>query len=215
MYKGVWAGDNIFPENNILVLGESHYEEEKDKGFESSILTKDVVNNFLEYRNGNRKFAHWMNFFTKVAHCVDDSYNNAQIIGFYEKIYFGNYIDVLCGLKDGFAVDYLFNQANVEKLNDDLFNYVNKNSISDIICVSKLVFCKLPKFRSYENEFLDEENKIVFIKYKANTEYEGCSILLNGDLNLYCIPHPSGFGFVPKYYNPVFMGLSERLGLDK
>ena len=51
------------------------------------------------------------------------------------------------------------------------------------------------------------------IEYKANTVYEGCGICLNKDLNLYCIPHPSGFGFEPKNYNEAFNRLRKRLGI--
>lgn len=77
MYKGVWVGDEVFRDNNILILGESHYDEEKkDKGFETKLQTRDVLINYLDYRKGNLKFSHWMNFFTKIAHCISDSYNN-------------------------------------------------------------------------------------------------------------------------------------------
>ena len=76
MYKGVWVGDEVFRDNNILILGESHYDEEKDKGFETKLQTRDVLINYLDYRKGHLKFSHWMNFFTKIAHCISDSYNN-------------------------------------------------------------------------------------------------------------------------------------------
>lgn len=53
MYKGVWVGDEVFRDNNILILGESHYDEEKkDKGFETKLQTRDVLINYLDYRKG-------------------------------------------------------------------------------------------------------------------------------------------------------------------
>lgn len=213
MYKGVWVGDEVFRDNNILILGESHYDEEKDKGFETKLQTRDVLINYLDYRKGDKKFSHWMNFFTKIAHCISDSYNNKQIIDFWNKVYFGNYINVLCGLKDGYAKEYLRNKANINMLNDELFQYVNQNNITDVICVSKLVFGVLPKYEDDVIECQNGKSKISMIEYKANTVYEGCGICLNKDLNLYCIPHPSGFGFEPKNYNEVFNRLRKRLGI--
>jgi len=92
---------NIYEEQNfkILLLGESHHFGKDDMNdFQKEPLkykdvTKNVLGNFFDYKNGNSKFYHWMNTFTKFTNI----FNNRPVLReqneeFWNKLLFYNYV---------------------------------------------------------------------------------------------------------------------------
>lgn len=200
MHDGVYIGKK-FPEQKtkILILGESHHGSEEVKGKPAPYTTEDIINEYLSAKKHEIKMSRSLFFFTKIAHSFDSSLNQNQTIEFWESVAFGNYIDVSCGIKDGFAQQYL-DDDNRNRLNRDLFKFVNEYGIDVVICFSKLAFVSLP------NTSMTEDNyEIRILKYPANGDNA-----LDKELRIYGIPHPSGYGFKPKSYNIALKGIYEK-----
>lgn len=188
MYKGVWEGNNLPEKNKVLILGESHYVDEKSSIEETS----GVVNHFI---NNSQVF------FDRIAMSFD--YVTSEKNEFYQKVFFGNYIEKLCGKQDGKAKQILSNKDNRIKYNDNLFKFVNDNKIKTIVCFSKLVFNKLPSM-NYEKGEEWEKDKIITIGkkksiishciYKKNNIHNYCNVKLNNDLLVISLSHPSAPG---------------------
>ena len=58
-------------------------------------------------------------------------------------VYFGNYIDVSCGIGDGLARAAV--EDNRAKCNDDLIAFIVQDEIDYVFCFSRLVYNNLPK----------------------------------------------------------------------
>ena len=203
MHKGEYIG-KCFEEQKtkILILGESHHGDENEIGKpRENRLTVDVVNDYLNAKKGDMDRA-WY-FFTKIAHAFYESFDRSQTIKFWEKVAFGNYVDVCCGVKDKTAKKFIHEMKDI--YNHELFQFVNKNSIDVVLCFSKLVFGSLPE-TSIPIEEMDPRIKI---RYYAANEYS-----LNKELRIYGIPHPSGYGFKPKEYNNALRDLLRDLFPD-
>lgn len=185
MYNGVWVGEKIPDKNRVLILGESHYVDEKSSIEETS----GVVNRFI---NNSQVF------FDRIA--MSFNYDTSEKNEFYQKVFFGNYIGKLCGKQDGKAKQILSNNDNRIEYNDELFKYVNNNKISTIVCFSKLVFNKLPSMNYKNGEEWIEDKTITIGKkksifshciYKKNNAHNYCNIKLDNDLLVISLSHPS------------------------
>ena len=95
-YEGTtYQGENF----KIFVLGESHYFSEKDlnsfnnKEKHIENVTKNVVEMYLQYKQGTIKSATWMTTFTKFSNITSNAkLSNAETIQFWDKTIFYNFV---------------------------------------------------------------------------------------------------------------------------
>ncbi|MDD7521161.1 MAG: hypothetical protein SOW12_08265 [Lachnospiraceae bacterium] len=192
MFKGVWQGNDIPANNRILILGESHY---GDVIIDKDMLTKDVVNRYLnDIQYGTRK--KWAQFFDKIAFSF--GYEKEQVEDFYSKVFFGNYIEAFCGIKDGRAKDILAKKENRGQYNDSLFEFVNEHHISTIICFSILAYNHLPGASADEKEektvvgpIGSKKDMVRVFTYQPSIEHPHCNIILENELQVIGVRHPS------------------------
>ena len=196
MHEGVWCpkDENITPK--ILILGESHYGDAGTQGQKSTGLTKEVIGYFLA---GNIKDG-WKEFFYKIAMSFGYKRDIDDVAKFYNRVYFGNYVDVLCDIgEENNAKKYI--KENRIKYNNELFDFCNSKEIDIIICFSKLVYNNTPTIElSGEKDYdfvlgtvgnkRNIAHKTIF-KKGPRVESE---VGLNKDLILYGIRHPSSKG---------------------
>ena len=97
MHKGVFKGEKAKDQPvKILILGESHHintdskvTTDKIAGVPASYTTASVIHEHLEKRKIH-------GFFTKIAKTFGIPETEEE--NFWQGVYFGNYIDVLCGI---------------------------------------------------------------------------------------------------------------------
>ncbi len=197
MYKGVWEPKNNM-RNKILILGESHYDKDVKQGDESDFYTKDVVDDFLNRSTKER----WHEFFYKIAKSFGYSRDNENDIKvFYNSVYFGNYVDVICGIGNSNKAKNLI-QLNRNSYNESLFDFCNQHKIDLIICFSKAVYNAMPNVE-FKGEFDKDVIEIGKIGNRRNLagktlfkqgKRKDCKTSLKKDLLVYGIRHPSGGG---------------------
>lgn len=212
MFKGVWRGTNIPKDNRILILGESHY---GDEIIDKNLLTEHVVNTYLnDIKCGSRK--RWAQFFDKIA--LSFGYEKVNVRDFYSKVFFGNYIETFCGIKDNKAKDILALNGNRKQFNNSLFEFVNKERITTIICFSILTYNNLPGMALEETEkkytvgkIGNKDDVVRECTYSSLNAHAHCDIILEKELQVFGIRHPSSAGG----YSPdnVFRFFSEVEGI--
>ena len=193
MNQKPWIGNNLNKKLQVLILGESHYDEENSFGAEVTFATSGVVEYYFKKRE------RWAQFFDKMAASFGYSVTNARV--FYDQVYFGNYVDVVCGVGNNNCAKHFIN-LNRKKYNTDLFKYVNDKGIHVIICFSKQVYHSLPKLGS-KDEFCSSEsigkiggkNNILGVTfYLPDVEHGFCDVKLQKGLKVYGVRHPSAKG---------------------
>lgn len=192
MNSDPWRGSNIPTYPRVLILGESHYDD--NKGEKVSYPTSGVVRTYFESRH------RWSQFFDKIA--ASFGYDRDKARQFYEKVYFGNYIDVVCSVGDDSASHYA--DLNRDTYNAEWFDFINRNEIDVVVCFSKMVFSHFPSLnemgknensgREYVGDIGGRSNYVEYRMYAPYTEHEHCSIELTKPLKVYGIRHPSGQG---------------------
>lgn len=199
MNKGVWKGNNIV-ENRILILGESHHEVGTDDiGKPVPYETSGVVQLYIsDAKEKGGSLPKWHEFFKRIAESFGYNHDSSDL--FYEKVWFGNYCDIICGVAENNSAK-VFIKEHSEKYNDELFSFVNENRIGTIICFSKLVYKYLPKLLSFENRNsiavgrIGKRRNIVDIcEYKDHVQHSGCNVMLEHPITVYAIRHPLGKG---------------------
>lgn len=193
MNKEPWIGCNLNKSIKVLILGESHYDEENGKGTNVTFPTSGVVEYYFKKREK------WAQFFDKMAASFGYSIDNAKL--FYEQICFGNYVDVVCGVGDNNCADYYIN-LNRKKYNSDLFKFVNEHGIDVIVCFSKRVYSNLPKLGSKDEHWAREKigtigkrnNNLDICFYLQDVEHDFCDVKLQNSLKVYGVRHPSARG---------------------
>lgn len=202
MYPGEWKGNNVPETNRILILGESHYDENNDGdvGKVSSYTTAEVVESYLSHRELSGGFENWHRFFDRIAESF--GYTHEKSKEFYGKVFFGNYVPVLCGKGDTNKSGYFMN-LNRTEYNNELFSFVNQNRISVIVCFTKATFWNLPAASNKDQDTYDEiklpsiggrMNKINVYEYASGVKHGSCDIALEVPLKVYGIRHPSAKG---------------------
>ena len=201
MHHGVFEGQKAKDQKvGVLILGESHYWDEDKK--EEDRLTSKVVNTYLKKYN------------SRIRSEKDRSYrffdNIVQAFGidpekrtdFWNQVYFGNYIDEPCGIRDARATKLLKKAGKREELNTQLFKFIEQNEIRIVFCSSRKVYDKLP---SLDEKLGDQEvkgdendshrlNKCVYCAGAAQRKY--VSISLSKPVTVYGLKHPSqGFSY--------------------
>lgn len=77
----------------VLVLGESHYLAEADKNNKN--VTKEVLQRYLAYKNGQQAEESWMNTFTKFSNVfANKKLSNQETLSLWETLAFYNYVQV-------------------------------------------------------------------------------------------------------------------------
>ena len=155
MHPGVFEGQKVKDQPvRILILGESHYWSENKK--EEDKLTSKVVENYLKQYNSS---ARWerdraYRFFDYIVRTfgVDPELNRED---FWNKVYFGNYIDEPCGIRDSTATNLLKKTGKCEELNRQLFKFIVENEMDIVFCFSRRVYSALP-----QQEKQDSENEV-------------------------------------------------------
>lgn len=191
MYKGEYCGKNA---QNILILGESHH-----GGEEGSYTTTDVIKAYLE---NPAKIQY--RFFDRIVETFGFSPDTDRK-NFWNNVYFGNYIDELCGVGDDAAKKVVSKKGNREKLNRDLFDFIISKGIDTIYCFSILSYNHLPSIT--KNEGREEKipigkngSKNVLLRqciYKKGVTFPHTNKILKNDLIVYGIWHPSKKGGYP------------------
>lgn len=208
MHYGVFEGKNAKDQSaRILILGESHHistktdvTENKTEGIPASYTTASVVQEHLESLK-NEKQAIMHPFFTKIAQTLSAADEDA----FWQSVYFGNYIDVLCGIGNSVArkqIDKMdAGKRNREKYNDQLFQFVNEHKIEKIFCFSILAYKSLPLTGDGEKSIWEtigmRGNRRVFLRqcrFQAGIPHKGTGVILQKDLHVYGISHPQAKG---------------------
>ena len=201
---GVWQGKDICETNRVLILGESHYGDENNTDEKIGQIcpydTKDVVKEYIRHKTPGNEKAHWDRFFDRVARCF--GYPSGKEGLFFEKVWFGNYVPVLCSIAGDNPAEYFMNNNRTE-YNNDLFNFVNDNQIDTIVCFSKTVYYNLPQ----KNDIVEEEcrsielpklggrrNPLEVYQYFAEVTHGYCDVTLNKPLMIYGVRHPSAQG---------------------
>lgn len=137
---------------------------------------------------------------------------------FWDNVFFGNYISVLCGVGDSKAKNTIKAENHREEYNDQLFSFVNDNQIDAIFCFSRLVYNNLPKLAKEDGDKQDSQNcepigrkkdYINICKYVPGAARPGTSIPLIKELTVYGMRHPSAKGgFKAENYKTI---LGEKL----
>lgn len=198
MHKGEFVGINAHKkQNRTLILGESHHVStdpsvatDKTAGVPASYTTASVIQEHLDKSKTH-------DFLTKIAKTFGSRDENA----FWQSVYFGNYIDVLCGIGNSVAKNQIKEKDNRLKYNDQLFQFVNKHKIEKIFCFSILAYKSLPGLSDNEKSTWEtvgmRGNRRVFLRqcqYKAGVQHEGTSVILQQNLRVYGISHPQAKG---------------------
>ncbi len=239
MHQGEYKGKNADSKaKRILILGESHHwsaedwellpneteeqAKERRRKKAKNYTTEKIVENYLENYKTHDNRASAYRFFDKIvlSFGIDPEQQRDE---FWSNVYFGNYVEVLCGIKDGVAKETLKKESggrtHREIYNDNLFNFINKNKIDVVVCFGRMVFDNLP---SLSKEHLYEESpkkngeivKNGKIKegikigksndyigkciYLPNIDHKNTKVILEKRLEAYSLRHPSAAGG----YNP-------------
>lgn len=205
MHKGEFVGINAHKkQNRTLILGESHHVStdssvttDKIAGVPASYTTASVIQEHLDKSKTH-------DFLTKIAKTFGSEEENV----FWQSVFFGNYIDVLCGIGNSVAKNQIKDKDNRIKYNDQLFQFVNQHKIEKIFCFSILAYKSLPSLSDDEESTREtigmRGNRRVFLRhcqYKAGLQHEGTSVILHQPLHVYGISHPqSKGGYSPEIY---------------
>lgn len=206
-----WKGNNVPTYPRVLILGESHYDDD-NFGEKVSFPTSGVVKSYFESRHK------WSRFFDKMAASFGYDRDNAR--QFYEKVFFGNYVDVVCGIKDCNAKYYA--KLNRDTYNSEWFEFINQNQIDVVVCFSKLVYNHFPGLNNssqYEDigretvgDIGGKANNVEFCTYAPGIEHRHCEVKLIKPLKLYGIRHPSASGGYDTEQIYRFVSKQEDLG---
>lgn len=216
MFSGLYQGTKVNDlKEKVLILGESHHDKNEDTNF----TTCSVMCNFYK-----TPIEHKYEFFHKIAksfgvekESIDDEFKK-----FWDYVYFGNYVEKLCGITDQRA-KILISEYR-EQYNDNLFKFINDNEIKKVFVFSRLVYNNMPSLnkkegengkREYTDKIHDKRDWIESCNYKRNCEHKHTKTQLKNDLEVYNMRHPScRCGFEAGHYKSkleaIFKGLIKK-----
>lgn len=203
MYNGVYEGNKVKLLNKkILILGESHYITNGNK----ISATKGVIKDGYRKAPNNQSYL----FFHKIAQSFNVNTNNIdkEFSKFWDYVYFGNYVPEPCGIGDSKAKNYIAKYRT--EYNNQLFKFIYKNNIDIVFVFSRLTYNNLPGFSKKHKKDENLENAdngnltvgkskecrdlISHCKYLANIEHPNVDVILNKDIEVYGMRHPSARG---------------------
>lgn len=207
MYKGVFAGKLASEQKKrVLILGESHHGNPTVWKQENK-TTKDVVLSYLKKYHGGQSDPNYA-FFEKIVNSFgfDPKKYREE---FWSKVYFGNYVDVLCGSRDSKAKREIKKQKEKDDIyNQELFEFINDKEIDVVFCFSKLVWKNLPVEIPYQQKA--ESAYIKSCIYEAEKGF-GNIPTLKKPLKVYGMRHPTSWGYSPKNYQEVLHNALEEI----
>ncbi len=221
MHKGTFVGANAAnrPEK-ILILGESHHisndedSSNRKPGVEASYNTEDVVLEYLEnYNNciGNERKT-TLRFFENIVRAFGKDPEKCRT-DFWNDVYFGNYINVLCGVRDSAATKTLREQGKREELNKQLFSFIEEHEIDVVFCFSRRVYEKLPAVEKSLCDIEEKGDKGDLHRVDKCVYGEGLrqsvSVSLSKPVTVYGLKHPSQ-GFSYRKYQNVLKSILNR-----
>lgn len=187
MNHGVWKGIES-EQSHILILGESHHEKGDQLGANVGYKTSQIIETYLT----EESIIPTHMIFRKIANSFGWIYENEK--AFWNRIYFGNYADTYGGIAASEFKEIL--KRNRKRYNDELFAFVNDNSITTIFCFSKRVWNLLPSEAYYEKHIVGkigkQNNTVEKCRYAAQIPHRNTDVLLKQDLTVFGIRHPSG-----------------------
>ncbi len=203
MHHGVYEGAAAAAQaKKILILGESHHGEE-GQGKRGNYGTREVVEAYLSQKDATEQS---LQFFHKIARSfgIDGGKDEEKRI-FWDKVYFGNYVDVICGIGGDAAEKQI--AENREAYNQELAEFVKSRAIDIVFCFSFRTFDALPT-----------ENQVCLCDDVCkNGHMIWCARVYNQDssfgrsVKVYGIPHPSSWHYaclkaedIVEYLKPVF-----------
>lgn len=226
MHWGEYRGANANQQNlRVLILCESHHtnadsDNDKVAGKAASYPTSSVVDCDYIQQKGNKKDYRNYILFMK----IEQSFGfHTQSVDerreFWNKVYFGNYIPVLCGVRDNAAKKTISAENHREEYNSQLFSFVNEHQIDVIFCFSRLVYKNLPSLEKEAGDTSGEKtcsekvggkrDYISFCEYAPDAAHSDVNHPLKKRLIIYGMRHPSTRGgFRADNYKDF---LSERL----
>lgn len=201
MHHGVHIGDRVNQfEPRVLILGESHHTndgENNTPGVPATYDTADVVKRYLENYSSEKDRDPAYRFFDNIVSAFG-FVPNLDREAFWKTVYFGNYIDVLCGVRDSAATKVLAKPGKRENLNNQLFSFVEQNQIDIIFCFSRRVYNKLPPLEDRDTMIpadTSDSHRLEVCTYRAGERKYG-TVSLSKDLTVYGLKHPSqGFSY--------------------
>lgn len=225
MHHGIYEGKNAKGRTKrILILGESHHISKTDEnnmevGKPATYTTASIVEEYIGGSNASS-----LEFFRKIGKAFGYEMESEQDRStFWNEVWFANYIDTLCGIKDGTAKKVLSETENRKKYNNSLFGFVNENEIDVVVCFSRLVYNNLPGFNKQyvkaerkgkikegmkaggQNDYIE---KCIYLP-DANHNYT--DIMLKKPLEVYNLRHPSARGgFVSENYSNVLREIFDK-----
>lgn len=220
MNHGEWIGCNIQESNRILILGESHYGDKNDSnesmGKPVPYDTAGVVQSYKEHKIPGNSKARWDRFFDQIAACF--GYPKDKASEFYDRVFFGNYVPVLCGVaEENRTKQYM--KANRTDYNNQLFEFINAHRIDTVVCFSVATFWNLPAVSDADKDTYSEielqpignrRNTIYYYCYKPFVSHGHSDRTLEKPLKVYGIRHPSAkSGFNAKAVYEVFSRIDD------
>lgn len=221
MYRGEFTGKCANNQNvSILILGESHHwsdddynklEEERRKK-EECYTTAEVVERYLENYNNNtgKNRDRAYRFFENIVRTFGVDPNENRTV-FWNRVYFGNYIDQLCGVRDTTAKKLLNIEENRKRYNEQLFSFIRRTGIDIVFCFSRRAYDHLPTLENDDREELGEKNnthrlnKLIYCSGDRKTISE----FLTKSVIIYGLRHPSQ-GYSYNKYQDIINVIRER-----
>lgn len=168
---------------------------EKARAYSTTKVVDDYLINYNTYSGREREKCY--RFFDNIVLAFGMNPETNRI-DFWEMVYFGNYIDEICGVRDQYATNLLKNQDNREKYNDQLFNFITEYKIDIVFCFSRKVYNNLPPLEDFDIEIPGEKgnsqrlDKCVYYPGKRKQN----KISLKKPVIIYGLHHPSqGFSY--------------------
>ncbi len=200
MHHGVYQGiEAQNQEKRILILGESHHDKKEKIGEPAPYPTKCIMNTYLE----EEKTKNTHHFFHKIARSFGiDTNKKEEKEKFWDKVYFGNYIDVVCSVADGTAKKMVNQKSTC--YNKKLKEFVIQEKIDYIFCFGvSAVYNYLPSEEGWDRNAIYPGGKIIVGHTMKNgiekKVYLRAGIYRQGGyferkVTVYGIPHPSAKG---------------------
>lgn len=166
MHKGVFVGACADRQSiKILILGESHHWDKADwitahgeteaeaaqrrnkkaQAYETKAVVRRYIENYA--KPGDRDKAY--RFFEYIVRTFGMD-PEQQREHFWSRVYFGNYVEELCGVRDSKAKEAIKKRA--DQYNRSLFRFIQDNGIDCVFCFSRRVYAALPQLEKHDSQ---------------------------------------------------------------